>query len=170
MPQTVILQDRRPKSYLWQMHVLLGSAHSSCLLEIGRKWSITSWDTAFGRLRRVFINHSQTFTIVLSFCFSLIFLDRRPAVYKPVQQSLLMRLGSQSPVSPLTIQCQFLLSTHLRLVIPTFFLRHVALLGATYQSIVRKRLPWSCSSRSERLTYRMSFYLLISMRPGTVNQ
>lgn len=52
-------------------------------------------------------------------------------------------LGSQSPVSLPTCQQQFLLSEPPNIVVPTFFLHLVAMLGVPFQYAAVKRLQWS---------------------------
>lgn len=78
-----------------------------------------------------------------------------------------MCLVPQSPVFPPISQHRFLLFTQPHFFVPTLFIRLVALLGATYQSVVG-RLQWSHSSRSESLKFETSPYFLICTRPGRI--
>lgn len=59
---------------------------------------------------------------------------------------------SQSLVFPSTSQHQFTLSKQLYLVVPALFLCHAALLNETKESVLKKRLHWSCRLQSRSLT------------------
>lgn len=78
--------------------------------------------------------------------------------------------GLLSSVFSLITQHQFLRSTTQHLVVLTFSLRLVALIGAKYQYVMTKRLSLSPSSQSGSLMSGMCPYLLTCTRPGRVTQ
>lgn len=89
---------------------------------------------------------------------------------KLVLQPTSICLSQQSPMFPSTNQNPFILFTLPRVALVKFFLFVVESPGATFQSVLRKRLSWSHSSRSESMTYGMSLYVLICTHAGRVIQ
>lgn len=131
--RTVIRQDLQPKSYRRRIHALPGSFDRFSLLETGCEPYITSCDNALGCLHRIFNNNLLLSVFVFYSRSSPIFV-RSPScrLLQPLSQTMPMSLGLQSPVSLPISQHRFSLSKAPHLIVPTFLLHLVALLGTTF--------------------------------------
>lgn len=101
----------------------------------------------------------------LFFCLSPTYVHCQQA-----HQTIPMCFVSQRSVFSSSNPHRIFLSALPYIVVPTSFLRLFASLGATYQHVVGKCLPWNRSLLSRRLTSEMPPYLLICTRPGRVIQ
>lgn len=138
------------------------------LLEIVCKKNLINCDTSYGCLHLLSVkNFKSSFYIRYTFYNQYSWIALIPSS-STRSQSMPICLRSQNSVFPPTNQPRFLLSTPPRYVVPSPFIRLVALLGAKFRLVVVKRLPWIREITLGSQTLAAASFLPACTRPGRV--